>query len=97
MPQQTQIDAIRRSADSRFRAVFELARGGIVLLNQDLDCIDANPAFCEIAGVSRTELIGRNLAGFVAIDDDTSSKINSTLRATGHWNGKLRVLRDAGR
>ncbi len=97
MQQPTDVDAIRRSAESRFRAIFELARAGIVLLNQDLDCIDGNPAFCKIAGVNRTELIGRNLAGFIAIDDDTCREINSTLRARGRWSGTLRVLREAGR
>src|SRR5580658_332887 len=54
-------DAVRRTADNRFRAVFELASSGIALLNSNLDCIDVNPAFCEIAGLSRTELIGRNM------------------------------------
>jgi PAS domain S-box-containing protein len=91
-------DAVRRTADNRFRAVFELASSGIALLNSNLDCIDVNPAFCEIAGLSRTELIGRNMDSFlVAVDDETCSEINSTLRATGHWNGTLRVLRGNGR
>lgn len=91
-------DAIRRSADSRFRAVFELASSGIALLNAGLECIDVNPAFCELAGVSRAELIGRTMASILVDDDDYScEEINTTLRTTGHWDGMLRVLRGDGR
>src|SRR5580698_7217607 len=91
-------DAVRRTADSRFRAVFELASGGIALLNSNLDCIDVNPAFCEIAAVSRTELIGRNMASFVFdIDDNACTEINTILRASGRWHGTLRVPRGNGR
>jgi PAS domain S-box-containing protein len=91
-------DAVRRTADSRFRAVFELASSGIVLLNADLTCIDVNPAFCDLAGVSRAELIGREMTGFlVDTDAKASQEIIATLRATGHWDGMLRVLRGDGR
>ncbi|MGC1458833.1 MAG: ATP-binding protein [Steroidobacteraceae bacterium] len=85
------------SADNRFRAVFELASGGIALLDSSLDCIDVNPAFCDIACLSKTELIGRNLASFVDIDGNACSEINATLRASGRWSGTLPVLRDTGR
>ncbi|HEV2702952.1 MAG TPA: response regulator [Steroidobacteraceae bacterium] len=91
-------DAVRRTADSRFRAVFELASSGIVLLNAQLACIDVNPAFCELAGVSRAELIGREMAGFlVDAKEHVCDDISATLRATGHWDGMLRVLRGDGR
>jgi PAS domain S-box-containing protein len=91
-------DPARNSADSLFRAVFELAATGIVLLNKNLDCIDANPAFCELAAISATELLGRNLAGLVVdFDANARSEMDSTLRTTGHWNGTLRVLRGNGR
>jgi PAS domain S-box-containing protein len=90
-------DAVRRTADSRFRAVFELASSGIALLDSGLDCTDVNPAFCELAAVSRTELIGRNLSSFIVdFDDNARDEINGILRTTGHWNGMLRVLRGDG-
>ena len=90
-------DAIRRTADSRFRAVFELASSGIALMDANLDCTDVNPAFCDLAADSRTELIGRNMSSFIVdVDDNACGEINSTLRATGQWNGTLRVLRGDG-
>src|SRR5580698_6771955 len=68
------------------------------LLNADLTCIDVNPAFCDLAGVSRAELIGREMTGFlVDTDAKASQEIIATLRATGHWDGMLRVLRGDGR
>jgi PAS domain S-box-containing protein len=91
-------DAIRRSADKRFRAVFELASSGIALLDSNLEFIDVNPAFCELAASSRTELIGRTMASMIMdIDDQACNKINATLRASGRWHGALRVLRGNGR
>ncbi len=73
------------------------ASSGIVLLDAKLQCTDANPAFCSLAGLTRTEIIGRNIASFVAINQrDSLGNIETTLRHEGHWDGTLRVLRGNG-
>src|ERR1700722_6186596 len=56
-----QSDSVRRTSDSRFRAVFQLASSGIVLMDADLVCTDANPAFSTLAALGRTEILGRGL------------------------------------
>ncbi|HTB66746.1 MAG TPA: response regulator [Steroidobacteraceae bacterium] len=90
-------DANRRTADSRFRAVFELASSGIALLDAKLQCIDVNPAFCALAGLSRTEIIGRDIYSFVSANSlEACRHIDATLRAEGHWDGTLRVKRGNG-
>ncbi len=90
-------DAIRRTSDTRFRAVFELASSGIALLDSRLRCVDINPAFCALAALTRTEIIGREICGFVAPNhQDTCSRIDKTLRAEGHWEGTLRIVRGDG-
>jgi PAS domain S-box-containing protein len=87
-------DAIRRTADSRFRAVFELASSGIALLDAKLQCVDVNPAFCALAALTRTEIIGRDICSFVTANSrDMCRGIDAVLRAEGHWEGTLRVMR----
>jgi PAS domain S-box-containing protein len=90
-------DAIRRTADSRFRAVFELASSGIALLDAKLQCVDVNPAFCALTALTRTEIIGRDICSFVTANSRAAcSRIDAILRAEGHWDGTLRVMRGNG-
>src|SRR5580698_3035323 len=90
-------DTIRRTADSRFRAVFELASSGIALLDAKLQCIDVNPAFCALTALTRTEIIGRDICSFVTANSrEACGRIDAILRAEGHWNGTLRVTRGNG-
>jgi PAS domain S-box-containing protein len=90
-------DAIRRTADSRFRAVFELASSGIALLDAKLRCVDVNPAFCALTALSRTEIIGRDICSFVTANSrEACGRIDAALRAEGHWDGTLRVTRGSG-
>jgi hypothetical protein len=90
-------DAIRRTADSRFRAVFELASSGIALLDAQLQCVDVNPAFCALAALTRTEIIGRDICSFVTANSrEACRRIDPILRAEGHWEGTLRVVRGNG-
>jgi PAS domain S-box-containing protein len=90
-------DAIRRTADSRFRAVFELASSGIALLDAKLQCVDVNPAFCALAALTRTEIIGRDICSFVTLNSrESCGRIDAILRTEGHWDGTLRVVRGNG-
>ncbi|HTV76804.1 MAG TPA: response regulator [Steroidobacteraceae bacterium] len=94
-----QSDAVRRTADSRFRAVFQLASSGIALLDSDLVCVDANPAFCALAGLSRTVMTGRHISSLFSRENhDVCKSIDSAMRNEGHWDGTVPVLRgDGGR
>jgi hypothetical protein len=92
-----QSDAIRRASDSRFRAVFQLASSGIALIDSQLSCIDVNPAFCTLAGLSRAEIIGRHISGLVAADQrGTCEDIDNSLKNEGHWEGTVPVTRGDG-
>jgi PAS domain S-box-containing protein len=89
-------DAIiaRRAADSRFRCVFDLASSGIVLLDREFHCQDANPAFCVLAGSERRGIIGRSLASLIAPAEAARVEgVRSELEQRGHWEGKLSVVR----
>lgn len=92
-----QSDTIRRTADNRFRAVFEVASSGIVLMDSALVCVDINPAYCTLAALSRAEILGRDLNSFVTAEhQEVCSQIDQALRADGHWEGTLPVVRGDG-
>lgn len=89
----------RREALSRLRLsaeVFENARDGIVITDASPSIIDANPAFCEITGYPREELVGRD-PGTLRTDADVPREeleLWQTLLAKGHWQGEI-VIRSA--
>ena len=90
-------DAVRRTSDSRFRAVFQLASSGIALLDSEMVCVDVNPAFCALAGLTRIEITGRHVSSLLAKEDRAiCDEINNALRAEGHWDGTVPVLRGDG-
>jgi PAS domain S-box-containing protein len=46
----------------RFQAIFENALDGIVLMDDSLRYLDANPAFCELLGYHRDEILERSVS-----------------------------------
>ncbi len=58
-----------REKEEQYRAIFEATTEGLVINDQDGNVVEANPAFCEMHGYTREELIGRNLASLHPPDD----------------------------
>jgi PAS domain S-box-containing protein len=56
-------DRLRRS-EQRFRAIYDQARSGIALIDEQGCFADANPALLEMLGRGRAELIGRAVSEF---------------------------------
>jgi len=48
----------------RFKAVFESALNAIIIANDQMQCIDANPAACDMLGYSKKEFIGKSITEF---------------------------------
>lgn len=48
-----------QQSDARFRTMFDTAAVGIGMMGLDRKLLDANPAFCQMFGMSREELIGQ--------------------------------------
>jgi PAS domain S-box-containing protein len=53
------------AAEAMFRAVFENAQDGIVIVDHDGRFIDANPALAQVLGVSREQMLGRRPEEFL--------------------------------
>lgn len=56
-----QADNLRRGADAKLRAMFDLAPVGIAFLDELFNYTSVNPAFCKITGYSTDQLVGRSL------------------------------------
>jgi hypothetical protein len=92
-----QADVVKRAADARFRKVFELASGGIALLDSALICRDVNPAFCILAGRARGELLGASLESLLAPGQASEVEdLRDQLDRNGQWERTLSVLRPDG-
>jgi PAS domain S-box-containing protein len=92
-----QADAVRRSTDARFRAVFELASSGIALFDADLVYQDVNPEFCRLAGRERGDIIGKSCIDLIAPGHEGMCKVlHKALEHGGRWEGTLPVARPDG-
>jgi PAS domain S-box-containing protein len=92
-----QADVVKRAADARFRKVFELASGGIALLDENLIYRDVNPAFCALAGRSRGDIIGRRIESLIAPGQSAEIEaLRQQLDTSGQWEHTLWVSRADG-
>ncbi len=76
----------------RFQAVFENALDGIVLLDDSLRYLDANPAYCELLGYRRDELLERSVWDVSeASDRDRIPDLKGQFLSTGKLTGEYLV------
>jgi len=76
-------EAELRRSEARFKAVFENARSGIALLDSDLGFVDANPAMCEMLGITHEQL---RSTPFSSVTEEVRS-ISDALQSTAYWGG----------
>ena len=69
-----------RESEERFRAVFENAGVGLLLIDQEWNILKANDRYCEIVGRTREELAGTNCLAFT--HDEDIERSNQALNAT---------------
>jgi diguanylate cyclase (GGDEF)-like protein/PAS domain S-box-containing protein len=89
-----------RSADERFRAIFEHSATGIVVLGADSTIRDTNAAFEQFLGASRAEIEHRRLADFTP--PEHADLTTELLRDVGsgqrdNASAELRFVRGDGR
>ncbi|MFL5303572.1 MAG: PAS domain S-box protein [Polyangia bacterium] len=59
---QERLTARERELEHRFRSVYESAIDGIILTDDTLHVVDANPAACRLLGRTREAIVGRSTA-----------------------------------
>ena len=79
------------ASESRYRAIFDSAAEGIMLLDADLRIVQVNPAFSEITGYMAEEVVGRtpSMLGSGRHDPAFFGDLLATLVATGRWQGEV--------
>jgi PAS domain S-box-containing protein len=91
-------DRLRRS-ELRFRAIYDHAPSGIVLLDRDGRVVDANPAMLRLLGYTHQELDGRVLADLAPADVRTRALAKTTEQDEGAgrpWEGEFPLLNANG-
>lgn len=69
-----QIKEQAEDKSNKYRLIFENSPIGIVILSLDGNFLDVNPAFCQMLGYSREELIGKHFISITHPDDVYKSK-----------------------
>lgn len=79
------------ASESRYRAIFDSAAEGIMLLDAALRIVQVNPAFSEITGYTSEEVVGRtpSMLGSGRHDAAFFADLLAVLVATGRWQGEV--------
>lgn len=83
-----------RESEEKFRAIWDGALDAMLIVNDDMQYVDANPAACALYGVSRDELIACSMADFVAPEKRTEARRSlSKLIRQGERSGHFHLVR----
>ncbi len=93
-------DALReqrkeKDGDGSFAILFENALDAIVVLDDAARFVDANPAACELIGLTKDRLTGRNIADTMESDTDHIAVWN-TFKLEGKYCGQRWLVRGDG-
>jgi len=69
-----------------FTSMFENVLNGILILDNEANCLDANPAAASILRVPQKDLIGKNIRALLAKCDNFAQEWKGFLQRTGHCN-----------
>jgi PAS domain S-box-containing protein len=84
-----------REGERRLRALFDSTLDAVLVATDDRVYVDANPAACELFGVSREELLGSTLEDFVPEGQrDAAQELWGAFIKRGYMDGEF-VLRRA--
>jgi PAS domain S-box-containing protein len=93
--QHRQADQAFRDTDCEFSSIFQNVLDGIVIVDNEGDCLDANPAAAAILRVSIDKLIGRNISHFFTDRDAFRQRWNSFLQNKNR-RGRAQLIADDG-
>lgn len=77
--------------DKLAATVFQTVDGGVLVTDADINIIAVNPAFTNITGFSRDEVIGKTPRSLVADKHPAEFFVamSTTLADTGNWHGEI--------
>ncbi len=90
-----QAEAALQQSERQFRAVFNGALDAMVIVDDAAKYIDANPAACELFGLSKEELL-RSVVSAFAAPSCNFVQAWSAFQKQGQMTGEFRLLRPDG-
>ncbi len=86
-------DALRQR-EATFRAIWDHAMDAMLVVNDAMEYVDANPAACELYGVEREDILHRTMADFMPPEKRGSAELSlKKLVARGERKGQFQMLR----
>lgn len=85
------VEALHES-ENKFRAIFDRAVSGILLVDPSRNYLEFNQALCRILGGTREELLERSSQFFPAGSESRLQEIEMQLQQEGYWHGELPLL-----
>jgi diguanylate cyclase (GGDEF)-like protein/PAS domain S-box-containing protein len=78
--------------------VFEATRDAIVVTDREARVVATNPAFTQISGYTRDEILGQNVTILHAGEQDaaTLDVMRQAMARSGHWSGEMLARRKNG-
>jgi len=93
--EQRKADQAFRDTDCEFSSIFENVLDGILIVNDEGDCLDANPGAASILQFSTNKLIGQNISRFFA-DRDGFTRGWSTFLKNKSQRGRVQLIAGDG-
>jgi len=93
--EQRQADQAFRDTDCEFSSIFENVLDGILIVNDEGDCLDANPRAASILQFSTDKLIGHNISRFFS-DRDGFTRGWSTFLKNKSQRGRAQLIAGDG-
>jgi PAS domain S-box-containing protein len=89
------VDQAFRDTDREFSSIFQNVLDGILIVDNEGDCLDANPAAATILRTSTEKLIGRNIVSFLLDHGELAQRWNSFLGCTNR-RGRVELVAGDG-
>jgi PAS domain S-box-containing protein len=84
-------------SEGKFKAIFENALSGMLILDPDLNFAEVNPALCRMLDRARHDIAGKPLIDFIGgKDQERARRVGDQIRKQGNWSGSLPLLRADG-
>jgi len=88
-------DQAFRNTDCEFSSIFDNVLDGILILDDDADCLDANPGAAALLRFSANNLIGQNINRFFSDGDAFNQGWNTFLQNKSH-RGRTQLIAGDG-
>lgn len=86
-----------RRSEEKFRAIFNQALNGIILISQELVYVEVNPAMAKMLGRRREEVVGRHMSAFLPCNSESQMHaVARDLQTNGCWQSTLPHLHANG-